>query len=177
MRGDADIADLVERRARHGEPPYHDGRPGTPVPRARHAPTVTRCCTAAHDLQGLSARARHATHACIRAIARLHLTLCHPPTQGPDVMSRSWTLRTAQALVRFGLGRRGGEGAAGRSCRVAARPARAPRSHGSASRGPSIGRRADSASAQDRAEKPPPGERRVPRAVPRRGRGRSGAMR
>src|ERR1700722_17280596 len=35
VRGDADVADLVERRARHGKPPYHDGRHETPAPRAR----------------------------------------------------------------------------------------------------------------------------------------------
>ena len=61
MRGDADIADLVERRARHGEPPYHDGRPGTPAPRAR---MLIRLWAAGYvpqsdaapprDLQGLS---------------------------------------------------------------------------------------------------------------------------
>ena len=74
MRGDADVADLVERRDRHGEPPYHDGRPGTSAPRARmltrpqrsRLSRISKCCTAASIARIIGSEAGQGTHAPTR---------------------------------------------------------------------------------------------------------------
>ena len=71
MRGDADVADLVERRARHGEPPLPRRAPRNPCSARPHAdpgcgqPAIPqlKCCTAARfariiDRLGVHARMR-----------------------------------------------------------------------------------------------------------------------